>query len=115
MRRVCRSERGRSALYIGSVYMPTDSTSIADVESCYGGLKEDLEKRVLGRFDARVVRSVEDDVIGIFGEDTCSASGNRLGSPLNEIEMVVCSCRKLVLQPEWTRLRPSLRQRSIIL
>ena len=36
-----RSERGRSALYIGCVYMPTDSTSVAVVESCYGRLKED--------------------------------------------------------------------------
>ena len=44
-----RGERGRSALYIGCVYMPTDSTSVAVVESCYGRLKEDvlsLEKRV---------------------------------------------------------------------
>ena len=44
-----RGERGRSALYIGCVYMPTDGTSVAVVESCYGRLKEDvlsLEKRV---------------------------------------------------------------------
>ena len=44
-----RGERGRSALYIGCVYMPTDSTSVAVVECCYGKLKEDylvLEKRV---------------------------------------------------------------------
>ena len=33
-----RGERGRSALYIGCVYMPTDSTSVAVVESCYGRL-----------------------------------------------------------------------------
>ena len=29
-----RSERGREALYIGCVYMPTDSTSISVI--CYG-------------------------------------------------------------------------------
>ena len=38
---VC-GERGRSALYIGCVYMPTVSTSVAVVESCYGRLKEDV-------------------------------------------------------------------------
>ena len=54
-------ERGRSALYIGCVYMPTDSTSVAVVESCYGRLKEDVlsfrEKGqvvLLGDFNARV-------------------------------------------------------------
>ena len=35
-------ERGRSALYIGCVCMPTESTSVAAVESCYGRLKEDV-------------------------------------------------------------------------
>ena len=31
---------------------------------------------VLGNFNARLGRSVEvDDVIGIFGEDACNASG----------------------------------------
>ena len=79
-----RGERGRSALYIGCVYMPTDSTSVAVVESCYGRLKKDVlsfrEKGqvvLLGDFNALIGRSVEvDDVIGMFGEDTCNASGN---------------------------------------
>ena len=54
-------ERGRSALYIGCVYMPTDSTSVAVVESCYGRLKEDVltfrekgQVMLLCDFDARV-------------------------------------------------------------
>ena len=34
-----RGERGRSALYVGCAYMPTDSTSIAVVDSCYTRLK----------------------------------------------------------------------------
>ena len=117
-----RGEMGRSALYIGCVYMPTDSTSVAAVESCYGRLKEDVlsfrEKGqvvLLGDFNARVGRSVEvDDVIGMFGEDICNASGNRLISFLNEVELVVCNGRKLVVEPEWTRVRPSLKQKSII-
>ena len=56
------------------------------MESCYGRFKEDVlsfrEKGrvvLLGDFNARVGRPVEvDDVIGMFGEDTCNASGNRL-------------------------------------
>ena len=37
-----RSERKREALYIRCVYMPTDSTSIYVVDSCYERLKEDV-------------------------------------------------------------------------
>ena len=37
-----RSERGREALYIGCVYMPTDSTSVSVMDSCYERLKEDV-------------------------------------------------------------------------
>ena len=95
--------RGRSALYIGCVYMPTDSTSVAVVDSCYDRLKEDVlcfrEKGtvvLLGDFNARVGRSVDvDDVIGMFGEDTCNASGNRLVSFLNEVELVACNDRSV--------------------
>ena len=54
-----RSERVREALYMGCVYMPTDSTSISLVDSCYERLKEDVlsfrekEKVVLlGDFNA---------------------------------------------------------------
>ena len=66
---------------------------------------------LLGDFDARVGRYVEvDDVIGMFGEDTCNA---RLISFLNEVELVVCNGRKIVVEPEWTRVRRSLKQKSI--
>ena len=27
---------------------------------------------------------------------------------LNEVEMVVCNGRKFIVEPEWTRVRPSL-------
>ena len=66
------------------VYMPTDSTSVPVVESCYGRRKEDVlsfrEKGrvvLLGDSNARdgVGRSVEVDDVS-FGEDTCNASGN---------------------------------------
>ena len=49
-------------------------------------------------------------MIGMFGEDTCNA---RLVSFWNEVEMVVCNGRKFMLEPEWTRVRPSLKQKSI--
>ena len=48
------------------------------------------------------------DVIGMFGDDTCNAiSGNRLISFLNDVELVVCNGRSLVVEPEWTRVRPA--------
>ena len=67
---------------------------------------------LLGDFNARGGRSVEVD--DVFGVVTCDASGNRLVSFLNEVEMVVCNDRKFMLEPEWTRVRPSLKQKSII-
>ena len=65
-------------------------------------------------YNARIGKSSEvDDVIGMFRENTCNASGNKLITLLNEVELVVCSGRKLVVEPEWTRVRPSLKQKSI--
>ena len=46
-------------------------------------------------------------MIGMFGEDTCNASGNKLISFLNEVELVICNGRKPVVEPEWIRVRPS--------
>ena len=93
--------------------------SVAAVDAGYVRLKEDVlsfrqKGKVvsLGDFNARVGRSV--DVIGMFGEDTINASANRLVSFLNEVEMVVCNGRKLMSEPEWTRVRPSLKQKPII-
>ena len=82
--RKVRGGRGRSALYVGCVYMHTDSASVAAVDAGCVRLKEDVlyfrqkgKVVLLGDFNARVGRSVElDDVIGMFGEDTYNASGN---------------------------------------
>ena len=69
----------------------------------------------LGDFNARVGKSTDvDDVIWIFGEDTCNRSGNKLRSFLNELELVICNGRRCVSEPEWTRARPSLDQKSVI-
>ena len=71
-------------------------------------------ERLLVDFNARVGRSNNvDEVIGIFGEETCNASGNKLVSFLDEVELVICNGRQLVLEPEWTRVRPGLDQKSV--
>ena len=79
-----RSERGREALYIECENMPTDSTSVSLMDSCHERLKEDVlsftengKFVLLGDFKARVDRSAQlDEVVGIFGENTCNASRN---------------------------------------
>ena len=76
--------------------MPTEGSAAAVIEDGYERLKEDVleyqqKGRVLllGDFNARVGKSTDvDDVIGIFGEDTCNRSGNKLISFLNELELV---------------------------
>ena len=88
--------------------MPTDSTSVSVMNSCYERLKEDVlsfrEKGkvvLLGDFNARVRRSAQiDDGVGMFGENTCNASGNRLLFFLNEVELMICNGRKLASEPE---------------
>ena len=67
--------------------MPNGSTSVAAVDAGYVRLKEGVltfrqngKVVLLGDFNAQVGRSVEvDGVIGMFGEDTCDASCNRIG------------------------------------
>ena len=39
-----RGKRGRLALYIGCVYMPTDSTSVAVLDTCYERLSGERER-----------------------------------------------------------------------
>ena len=116
------SERGRETLYVGCLFMPTDSTSVFVMDHCYERLKEDVisfrekEKFVLlGDFNARVCRSAQlDDVVGMFGVNTCNASGNRLLSFLNEVELMICNAIKLVFELEWTSIWLSIKQKSII-
>ena len=75
-----RGGRGKEALYLCCVYMPTEASAAAVIEDSYERLKEDVleyqqKGRVvlLGDLNARVGKSTDvDDVIGIL-EDT---SGN---------------------------------------
>ena len=53
-------------------------------------------------------------MVSMFGENTCNASGNRLLFFMNEVELMFCNGRKFVSEPELTRFRPNLKQKSII-
>ena len=97
-------ERGREVLYIRCVYicLPTVQVFLLWIVVMRG------LKKMTFREKGKVV------VVGMFGENTCNASGNRLLSFLNEVELMICNGRKLVSEPEWTKIRPSLKQKSII-
>ena len=61
-----RGGRGKEALYLCCVYMPTEGSAAAVIED---GLKEDKGRVVLlGDYNGK--STDVDDVIGIFGEDT---------------------------------------------
>ena len=73
-----RGGRGKEALYLFCVYMPTEGSAAAVIEDSYERLKEDVQFQQKGRvvflgdFNARVGRSTDIvDVMGTFGEDTC--------------------------------------------
>ena len=70
---------------------------------------------LLGDFNARVGTASEiDEVIGMFGEETSNNNGEKLVSFLTEVDLVSCNGRTFVTEPEWTRIRPGLKQKSII-
>ena len=70
---------------------------------------------LLGDFNARVGTASEiDEVIGMFGEETSNNNGEKLVSFLTEVDLVSCNGRTFVMEPEWTRIRPGLKQKSII-
>ena len=47
-----------------------------------------VRRVILGDFNARLGKPL-DDVMGMFGEGKCNASGNRLISFLNEVELLI--------------------------
>ena len=70
---------------------------------------------LLGDFNARVGTASEiNDVIGMFGEETSNNNGEKLVSFLTEVDLVACNGRTFVMEPEWTRIHPGLKQNSII-
>ena len=70
---------------------------------------------LLGDFNAREGTASEiNEVIGMFGEETSNNNGEKLVSFLIEVDLVSCNGRTFVTEPEWTRIRPGLKQKSII-
>ena len=41
-------------------------------------------------------------------------NGEKLVSFLTEVDLVACNGRTFVMEPEWTRIRPGPKQKSII-
>ncbi len=76
--------------------------------------EEEGQVVLLGDFNTRVGKSSKlNDVLGIFGEVKCSMCGSRLISFLNEVELIVYTGREFTVEPQWTRSRPSLKQKCI--
>ena len=117
-----RRGRGKESVYIGCIYMPTTTTTVSTMNTCYKNLKEDVlifkEKgmvMLLGDFNARVGTTSEiDEVIGMFSKETSNDNGEKLVSFLTEVDLVSCNGRTFVTEPEWTRIRLGLKQKSII-
>ena len=90
----------------GIFVLPTDSTSIFVVDSCYKkrkGVRSFRKKGVvlLSDFNFSVGISVQKDaVIGMFEENTCNASRNLLLLFLNEVKLMICNGRKSLSEPE---------------
>ena len=81
-------ERGRLAMYIGCVYMSTDSTSVAVLDTCFERFKEDiLSFQVLG-FTKSVSQKVEPLVQEVVHEwkDTV----NRVAKSVVGEKTIVC-------------------------
>ena len=114
--------RSKESLNIGCVCMPMTTASVSTIDACYENLRENVlifkEKGrvvLLGDFNARVGTASEiDEVIGMFGEETSNNNGEKLVSFLTQVDLVSCNGRTFVTEPEWTRVRPGLKQKSII-
>ena len=77
--------------------------------------KEKGRVLLLGDFNARVGKASEiDDVIGMFGEETPNNYGEKLVSFLTEVDLVSCNGRTFAMEPQWTRIHPGLKQKSVI-
>ena len=109
-------------LYIGCVYMPTQGSVKQICTDRFNLLEEDIcmfqsKGRVLllGDFNARVGKSDDiDDVIGMFGENTCNSNGNLLITLLDNCNLMICNGRTLLSDPQWTRVQTHLNHKSII-
>ena len=70
---------------------------------------------LLGDFNARVGKGDHvDEVIGMFGENTCNSNGKLLIELLQNCSLMTCNGRTLLADPQWTRVQSRLGHKSII-
>ena len=71
---------------------------------------------LLGDFNARVGKGLDsDDVVGSFGEEVCNSNGTKLIELMQQSDLVSWNNREFCIEPQWTRIMPSLGQHSILL
>ena len=112
------------SMYIGCtcIYLPIQGTYINHVEECYENLSVDISRfkskgRVvlLGDFNARVGKGLySDDVVGPFGEEVCNSNGTKLIELMLQSDLVLWNHSEFCIEPQWTRIMPSLGQHSIV-
>ena len=110
------------SMYIGCIYLPIQGTYVNHVEECYEKLSVDISRfkskgRVvlLGDFNARVGKGLDsDDVVGSFGEEVCNSNGTKLIELMEQSDLVLWNNREFCIEPQWTRIMPSLGQHSIV-
>ena len=110
------------SMYIGCIYLPIQGTYINHVEECYENLSVDISRfkskgRVvlLGDFNAHVGKGLDsDDVVGSFGEEVCNSNGTKLIELMQQSDLVLWNIREFCIEPQWTRIMPSLGQHSIV-
>ena len=110
------------SMYIGCIYLPIQGTCVNHVEECYEKLSVDISRfkskgRVvlLGDFNARVGKGLDsDDVVGPFGEEVCNSNGTKLIELMQQSDLVLWNNREFCIEPQWTRIMPSLGQHSIV-
>ena len=68
-----------------------------------------------GDFNARVGKSKDvDDVIEMFGENSCNNNGNLLIELLQNCNLMVCNGTTLLSDPQWTRVQSRFGHKLII-
>ena len=68
-----------------------------------------------GGFNAKVGKSeAVDDVIGMFGDNTCNSNSNLLIELLQNLNLMVCNGRALLSDPQCTWVQSHLGHKSII-
>ena len=55
-----------------------------------------------------------DDVVGSFGEEEYNSNGTKLIELMQQSDLVLWNNREFCIEPQWTRIMPSLGQYSIV-